>query len=259
MAAAQDHGGAVERATGLRVGSGLGARAPDGAAARRRAFWARVGPARRAASAPAAHCTLPCRLWGAGATFGGRRRGTQFRRLPGRMAFVAARPGGRETPPVARPRQPRRRLPCPGGIGLGGAVAQPQQYGGTARLLRRGAVPSTRERAAPTWSSTVAALDPAVLARPRRAGTLLRQRSPGQAGGPCGASHGRAHGRAHGLSARARGLGQGTSGAGSFGQAQTQRDLRPGAAPARSRGAIWQAFPSSFLCGCMVMDVAVPD
>lgn len=45
------------------------------------------------------------------------------------MAFVAAWPSGRATPPVAQPRQPRRLLPCPDAIGLGGAVAQPQRHG----------------------------------------------------------------------------------------------------------------------------------
>lgn len=123
-----------------------------------------------------------------------------------RIAFVAAWPSGRATPPVARPRQPRRLLPCPDAIGLGGAVAQPQRHGSQPQRCvgAQGAMarcsPGCKASAALSAASTVVRRRVASTVRGHKRGCLVPRaataaRAPGPRrgrnhAGPGGAQHG---------------------------------------------------------------------
>jgi hypothetical protein len=175
------------------------------------------------------------RLPGAGATRVRPRHGGPAPTAPGRARWPRlAVPGSaalaaQARPPGGTPARPRlhRRDPSARHGRRGPVRARCSAVGGSARRAgARGPGQASglqRRRAAPCGSGTTAAV-PALAAQGVVPGPGARSGAADSCG-PCVASRG----RAHGLSARARGLGQGTSG-----QAQTQRGLRPGAGPARS-------------------------
>jgi hypothetical protein len=215
-----------------RLRSGLLRRRGLPAWARARTLFER---GRTADGATAARCHGSCHSACAGVAPEARVRVPQRAgACPGTRAMVVARAAtptrGPAVAPAGGPGTRER-----GGLRRSGARPQ-SQHAGARGAAAQGRTAPTARLSGPVEDTGAVALAPVALA-PASARDLARRHRVAPAGLHAGEHTASARGRA--ASARA------PPDVGSSGQAQTQRDLRPGAGPARSRGVIWQALMAS--------------